>query len=30
MDFCERAVVRFLDERFLDPADISSLGLTRV
>jgi len=28
MDFCERAVVRFLDERFLDPADISSLGLT--
>jgi carbamoyl-phosphate synthase large subunit len=30
MDFCERAVVRFLDERFLDPADISSLGLTPV
>jgi len=28
MDFCERAVVRFLDERFLDPADIFSLGLT--
>jgi carbamoyl-phosphate synthase large subunit len=30
MDFCERAVVRFLDERFLDPADVSSLGLTSV
>jgi carbamoyl-phosphate synthase large subunit len=30
MDFCERAVVRFLDERFLDPADISSLGLSPV
>jgi carbamoyl-phosphate synthase large subunit len=30
LDFRERAVVRFLDERFLDPADISSLGLTPV
>ncbi|MDQ2814064.1 MAG: ATP-grasp domain-containing protein [Actinomycetota bacterium] len=28
MGFCERAVVRFLDERFVDPADISSVGLT--
>jgi carbamoyl-phosphate synthase large subunit len=27
MDFCERAVVRFLDERFLDPAEISNVGL---
>jgi carbamoyl-phosphate synthase large subunit len=27
IDFCERAVVRFLDERFIDPADISSVGL---
>jgi carbamoyl-phosphate synthase large subunit len=27
LDFCERAVVRFLDERFVDPADISSVGL---
>lgn len=26
LDFCERAVVRFLDERFLDPADISNVG----
>jgi carbamoyl-phosphate synthase large subunit len=25
--FCERAVVRFLDELFVDPADISSVGL---
>jgi carbamoyl-phosphate synthase large subunit len=27
LDFCERAVVRFLDERFVDPAEISSVGL---
>ena len=27
IDFCERAVVRFLDERFVDPADISNVGL---
>jgi carbamoyl-phosphate synthase large subunit len=27
LDFCERAVVRFLDERFLDPAEISNVGL---
>ena len=27
IDFCERAVVRFLDERFIDPADISNVGL---
>ena len=27
MDFRERAVVRFLDERIIDPADISSVGL---
>ena len=27
MDFRELAVVRFLDERFIDPADISSVGL---
>lgn len=26
LDFRERAVVRFLDERFLDPAEISSVG----
>jgi carbamoyl-phosphate synthase large subunit len=26
MDFCERAVVRFLDERVLDPADIENVG----
>jgi carbamoyl-phosphate synthase large subunit len=25
--FCERAVVRFLDERFIDPAEVSSVGL---
>jgi carbamoyl-phosphate synthase large subunit len=24
LDFCERAVVRFLDERFLDPAEIAA------
>jgi carbamoyl-phosphate synthase large subunit len=29
MDFRERAVVRFLDERIIDPADISSVGLDR-
>ena len=27
IDFCDRAVVRFLDERFLDPADIARVGL---
>ena len=27
LDFCERAVVRFLDERFVDPADIENAGL---
>jgi carbamoyl-phosphate synthase large subunit len=27
IDFCERAVVRFLDERFIDPAEITSLGM---
>jgi carbamoyl-phosphate synthase large subunit len=27
MDFRERAVVRFLDERVLDPADIANVGL---
>jgi carbamoyl-phosphate synthase large subunit len=27
LDFCERAVVRFLDECFLDPAEISNVGL---
>jgi carbamoyl-phosphate synthase large subunit len=27
VDFCERAVVRFLDERFLDPAEIAAAGL---
>ncbi len=27
IEFCDRAVVRFLDELFLDPADISSVGL---
>ncbi len=27
LDFRERAVVRFLDERFIDPAEISSVGL---
>ena len=27
LDFCERAVIRFLDERFLDPADITKMGL---
>jgi carbamoyl-phosphate synthase large subunit len=26
LDFCERAVVRFLDERILDPAEISGVG----
>jgi carbamoyl-phosphate synthase large subunit len=25
--FCERAVVRFLDERFIDPAEITGVGL---
>jgi carbamoyl-phosphate synthase large subunit len=25
--FCERAVVRFLDERFIDPAEITDVGL---
>jgi carbamoyl-phosphate synthase large subunit len=25
--FCERAVVRFLDERFIDPAEITSVGM---
>ena len=25
--FCERAVVRFLDERFIDPAEIAGVGL---
>jgi carbamoyl-phosphate synthase large subunit len=29
MDFRERAVVRFLDQRFLDPADILDDGLVR-
>jgi carbamoyl-phosphate synthase large subunit len=29
MDFRERAVVRFLDERFIDPAEISDVGLVR-
>jgi carbamoyl-phosphate synthase large subunit len=27
LDFRERAVVRFLDERFIDPAEISAVGL---
>jgi carbamoyl-phosphate synthase large subunit len=27
LDFCERAVVRFLDERFVDPAEIENVGL---
>jgi len=27
LDFCERAVVRFLDERFLDPAEIVATGM---
>jgi carbamoyl-phosphate synthase large subunit len=27
LDFCERAVVRFLDERFLDPAEIAAVGM---
>ncbi len=26
IDFCERAVVRFLDERFVDPIDIARVG----
>jgi len=30
IDFRELAVIRFLDERFVDPADISSVGLTLV
>ena len=29
MDFRELAVVRFLDERFIDPAEISDVGLVR-
>ena len=29
IDFRELAVVRFLDERFVDPADISNVGLAR-
>jgi carbamoyl-phosphate synthase large subunit len=27
LDFCERAVVRFLDERILDPAEIAAAGM---
>jgi carbamoyl-phosphate synthase large subunit len=27
VDFCERAVVRFLDEHFLDPAEITAVGM---
>jgi carbamoyl-phosphate synthase large subunit len=27
LDFCERAVVRFLDEHFLDPAEIAAVGM---
>jgi carbamoyl-phosphate synthase large subunit len=27
LGFCERAVVRFLDERFLDPAEIAAVGM---
>jgi carbamoyl-phosphate synthase large subunit len=27
VDFCERAVVRFLDEHFLDPAEIVAAGM---
>jgi carbamoyl-phosphate synthase large subunit len=27
VDFCERAVVRFLDEHFLDPAEIAAAGM---
>lgn len=27
VDFCERAVVRFLDERILDPAEIAAAGM---
>jgi carbamoyl-phosphate synthase large subunit len=27
LDFCELAVVRFLDERFVDPAEIENVGL---
>ena len=27
IDFCERAVVRFLDERFVDPVDIARVGM---
>jgi carbamoyl-phosphate synthase large subunit len=27
LDFCERAVVRFLDEHFLDPAEIAAAGM---
>jgi carbamoyl-phosphate synthase large subunit len=27
VDFCERAVVRFLDEHFLDPAEIAAVGM---
>jgi len=27
LDFRELAVVRFLDERFIDPADVDALGL---
>jgi carbamoyl-phosphate synthase large subunit len=27
VDFCERAVVRFLDEHFLDPAEITAAGM---
>jgi hypothetical protein len=32
LDFRERAVVRFLDERFIDPADILDVAaeLTRI
>ena len=26
VDFCEKAVVRFLDERFVDPAEIAGVG----
>ena len=27
IDFCEQAVVRFLDERFIDPGEIASVAL---
>jgi carbamoyl-phosphate synthase large subunit len=27
LDFCERAVVRFLDERILDPAEVAAAGM---